>query len=94
AARRCDLSAKELAAALGISRKHLSACFQAAGLPGPYHWLRQERMARAEALLADPGLSIAAVAARLDFSDPSSFARTFRAVHGAGPAEWRRSRAI
>ncbi len=90
ASRRCDLSAKELASALAISRKHLSACFAAAGLPGPYHWLRRERMARAAALVASDDRPITDIARDLGFTDASTFARVFRAVHGTNPVEWRR----
>lgn len=91
ASRRSDLSAKELAGALAISRKHLSWAFAACGLPGPYRWLREQRMHAAAELLRG-GRSATAVAAELGFADGSSFARAFHAVHGCTPTVWRRRR--
>lgn len=88
ASRRRDLSAKELASALGISRKHLSWAFAACGLPGPYHWLREQRMLAAAGLLRE-GRSVAETARALGFADASAFSRGFAAVHGATPSAWR-----
>jgi AraC-like DNA-binding protein len=55
-------------------------------------WIRVERLAGCRRDLADPlarATSIASVAHRWGFPDPSSFARMFRAAYGMSPREWR-----
>ena len=79
----------DAAAALGVSREHLTRAFAArTGLP-PAAWLREQRLKRAEGLLADPTLGITAVANGCGFASPSHFCAAFRRRYGSTPAAWR-----
>jgi AraC-like DNA-binding protein len=51
------------------------------------------RLDHARALLSDPRLSIAEVAARSGFSDPTTFSRAFRRWNGVAPGRWRAAEA-
>lgn len=83
----------ELAAAAGCSAPHFSRAFRrSTGLP-PFDWLRRRRMERAEALLADPLMPLAAVALAVGFSDQPHFTGAFRRATGFTPGAWRRERA-
>lgn len=50
------------------------------------------RRERAEALLADPHLSVSEAAFLLGYSEPAAFTRAFRRWTGSAPREWRASR--
>jgi AraC-like DNA-binding protein len=54
-------------------------------------YVNQWRIARAEQLLARPGISIDAVRRQLGFSSSFAFARAFRAQRGVSPREFRLS---
>ena len=81
----------ELAELAGVSPSHLAhACTRFLG-ESPLRLLRRLRMDVAAKLLAsNPDLSIADVADRLGYRDPSLFARHFRAVTGTSPRGYRR----
>ncbi|AMM34370.1 AraC family transcriptional regulator [Sinomonas atrocyanea] len=84
----------QIAAAVGISERHLARVFTEAGEP-PGAYVLRRRLERAAALLADPGegtTPIAAIAARCGFSSQAYFARAFRARFGTTPREARRDR--
>jgi len=51
--------------------------------------LREVRLDHAVRLLLSSDRSIADIAARTGFADPSYFSRVFRAAHGCGPTEFR-----
>jgi AraC family transcriptional regulator, transcriptional activator of pobA len=53
--------------------------------------LRELRLERAQALLADSDLPIAVVAAAVGFVDPDYFCRVFRRHCAMPPGAWRRS---
>lgn len=72
------------AAALGITREHLTRSFRAeVGIP-PGTWLRQRRLERAQLLLAS-GLEVSEAATRVGFASRSHFAAAFRHQHGTNP---------
>jgi AraC-like DNA-binding protein len=79
----------EAAAALSVSREHLTRAFTARAGQPPASWLREQRLKRAEALLADPTLGVAAVAQGCGFASPSHFCAAFRKRYGSTPAAWR-----
>lgn len=90
--RDADIDPARFAAEHGISKRYLHLLFAAAGTSFGAALL-EERLAQARALLEDPrrqSLSIAEVAWRSGFADPSHFARRFRQRHGLAPAAWRR----
>ncbi len=89
-----DLDPAALAAQHGLSKRYLHALFAAAGSSFGAE-LVEQRLVRAAALLADrrfAALSIAEIAWRCGFAEPSHFARRFRARHGLPPAAWRQLR--
>jgi AraC-like DNA-binding protein len=87
------LSPAMIAAAHHISLRSLHQLFHDEGLTVA-GWIRQRRLECCRRDLSDPALAprpVAAIAARWGFSSPGDFSRTFRAVHGLPPAEYRRS---
>lgn len=72
------------AAALGVTREHLTRIFRLeVGLP-PGAWLRHRRIERAELMLAS-GLDVGDVAARVGFASRSHFAIAYRNQRGTNP---------
>lgn len=84
-----DVDVAAVAAHCGVSREHLSRCFRAAYGEGPATWVRRQRIAQAERLLAAGTLSVAAVAQRCGFANASHFAQVFRRQHGCAPRDYR-----
>ncbi|MBO0814418.1 MAG: helix-turn-helix domain-containing protein [Actinobacteria bacterium] len=87
------LSPAMIAAAHHISLRSLQQLFHDEGLTVA-GWIRGRRLERCRRDLSDPALAprpVAAIAARWGFSSAGDFSRTFRAVHGLPPAEYRRS---
>ncbi|MDR7303540.1 AraC family transcriptional regulator [Haloactinomyces albus] len=75
-----DLSAHEVAAAVGISPRHLARAFAEAGLTLREH-IRNRRLDRAWELLTSPegdDLALGELAPRLGFSSHNYFSRAFR----------------
>jgi AraC-like DNA-binding protein len=80
----------ELAAAAGLSRFHLIRAFQRRYGVTPFAYRRHQRIERARAVLR-AGRSLADAAADAGFADQSHLGRSFRAVMGATPGEYRDS---
>lgn len=84
------LNAARVAAGIGISERHLSRAFAAAGSSLPQYVLAR-RLERARGLLlADPRPTIAEVAGRCGFGSVRYFSQTFRAHFGFRAADLRR----
>lgn len=84
------LSAARVAAGIGISERHLSRAFAAAG-PSLPQFVLGRRLDRARALLAaEPHTSVAEVAARCGFGTASRFTQAFRSHFGVRPTDVRR----
>ena len=80
----------------GLAR-HLRLCpstlmsrFYRASLPSPKSYLAAMRLLHAAYLFQNPGLSVADVAYRLDYSSPQSFGRHLKAMLGVTAGEFRR----
>lgn len=87
-----NLCPAQVAAAVGVSERHLARIFAETGHT-PSAYLLERRLQRARALLADPlegTTAIAAVAARCGFSSQGHFARVFKARFGATPLRARK----
>lgn len=85
--REVDVAA--VAAHCGVSREHLTRSFRAAYGVGPATWLRRQRIAQAERLLAAGTLSVAEVGRRCGFASASHFAQVFRRQLGCAPGRYR-----
>lgn len=81
---------RRLARRLGVTPSTLMSRFFRAELPSPKRYLAAVRLVYAAGLLATPGLSIADVAYRLEYSSPQSFGRHLRTVLGVTAVEFRR----
>jgi AraC-like DNA-binding protein len=85
-----NLCLDELAGVAGLSRFHLIRAFQRRYGVTPFAHLRHRRIEKARAALR-AGASLADAAAGAGFADKSHLGRTFRAVMGATPGEYRQS---
>jgi AraC-like DNA-binding protein len=84
------VSLDELTEVTGLSRYHLLRQFKRSlGLP-PHAWQIQQRVQRAQRLLA-AGEPIVETALATGFADQSHFSKVFRQIVGATPNQYRRS---
>jgi AraC-like DNA-binding protein len=79
-----------LARHLRVTPSTLMSRFYRARLPSPKSYLGAMRLLHAAYLFQNPGLSVADIAYRLDYSSPQSFGRHLKAVLGLTPCEFRR----
>ncbi|MFD4859018.1 helix-turn-helix domain-containing protein [Streptomyces atratus] len=85
------LTPQDIADQHGISLRYLHRLFQLQGTT-VNAWVRTRRLEAAREELARAGAahrSIAAMAARWGFTNPSHFSRTFRETYGMSPVQWR-----
>src|SRR5260221_12161928 len=86
-----DVSLAELARLTRLSPTHFCSAFKrSVGFP-PHQFQLRRRIERAKALLADPDLSVSAIALDCGFSLPSSFATAFLKTTGMTPSAFRRA---
>jgi transcriptional regulator GlxA family with amidase domain len=87
------LSPAGVAAAHHMSLRSLQQLFHDEGLTVA-GWIRKQRLEGCRHDLSDPALvarPVAAIAARWGFPSPGDFSRSFRAMYGLPPAEYRMS---
>ena len=82
---------KRVAASLGVHPSTLVSRFHRAGLPTVRQYVAWARLVWAARLGETPGLSISAIAHRLDASSPQSFGRSVRTLTRMSAAEFRRT---
>jgi len=80
-----------LAEVAGLSMHHFAREFKQSAGVTPHHYLIQERIERAQQMLAQTDLPLAEIAYAVGFSDQGHLARHFRALFGTTPREFRRS---
>ena len=86
-----DLDPTQVAAAVGVSLRHLQALFRAEGL-NVAAWIWERRLEAAAQRLSDPAclaLQVGEVAYRCGFADQAHFSRRFRDRYGASPRAYR-----
>src|SRR5713101_8376553 len=81
---------RALARHLRITPSTLMSRFLRAELPSPKTYLAGMRLVHAAYLFRNPGLSVADVSYRLDYSSPQSFSRHLKAMLGVTAGEFRR----
>lgn len=84
-----DLST--LAGVAGLSVHHFAREFKSSFGVTPHRYLTQQRVERAQEMLAQTDLSLSEIAYATGFSDQSHLARHFRRILGTTPREFRRS---
>ncbi|MFF4052748.1 helix-turn-helix domain-containing protein [Streptomyces chartreusis] len=85
------LSATRIAAAHGISVRHLYTVLAQSGI-SLGDWIRSHRLAECRRELAGPSghlRTIAAIARSWGFIDPTHFSKVFKRAYGISPRDWR-----
>ncbi|GAA1961694.1 helix-turn-helix domain-containing protein [Catenulispora subtropica] len=82
------LGPRRIAAAHHISVRYLHRIFESQGIT-VHAYVRERRLELSCRDLLDPGLPVAAIAARHGFASASSFTRVFRTAYGMTPSEYR-----
>jgi AraC family transcriptional regulator len=85
------LELKEMAAAAGMSKYHFLRVFRRLTGVTPHRYLISARLRRAALALASSRRPVIAVALDAGFGDLSTFNKTFRAVYGLTPTQYRAS---
>lgn len=91
-----NLAAELIAAAHGVSVRHLHRLFGSQGT-AVASWIRAQRLERCRRDLIDPGLrdrTVAAIGARWGLVNPAHFSRAFRAAYGHSPGQYRQCYAV
>ncbi len=90
-----DARLADLAAAVGLSERHLCTAFRVSTGRPPHRWLLERRVERAkEMLAAEPARPVTGVALACGFTSSAHFATVFRKVTGHAPSAWRDSAAV
>ncbi|SDJ14512.1 helix-turn-helix domain-containing protein [Nonomuraea jiangxiensis] len=88
-----DLDPATVAAAHHISVRYLHRLFESENTTVAA-WIRQRRLERCRADLAQGGGSVSEIGARWGLPDSAHFSRLFRRAYGMPPAEYRRLHAV
>ena len=89
-----SLGLQMLASQCGLSVSHFARAFrQSFGTP-PHRYHVLQRIERAKTLLTLSTCALTEVAQQLGFCDQAWFSRTFKAVVGSTPGQWRRKNSI
>lgn len=83
------ISLADIAAELSLTAGHLTTVVRRKTGRTVQQWLTERRMQQARVLLADTGLTVAAIGRRVGYPDASYFIKRFRADHEVTPAQWR-----
>ncbi len=83
------LTVAEIAGSAAVSESECLRCFRSMIGATPMQYVRQLRVQRAAELLASTGERIADIGAACGFQETSYFARTFRALKGCTPSQYR-----
>lgn len=84
-----ELTTAQIARSAAVSESECLRCFRAMVGTTPIRYVRQLRVQRAAELLAGTDQRIADIAAACGFQEMSYFAKTFRALKGRSPSEYR-----
>ncbi len=87
-----EFSVEQLCKQVFMSHSQLHRKLEALTGCSPNKFIRIVRLNKAKELLANPSLSIAAIALDCGYNDPGYFARIFKQEYGITPQEWRNSK--
>jgi AraC family transcriptional regulator len=85
---------KTLAGQCSLSVSHFARAFRRTFGTPPHQYLVLQRVERAKAILSRSDCALSEVSQRTGFSDQAAFTRTFKAVVGITPGQWRRQQGI
>jgi AraC-like DNA-binding protein len=85
-------SVEDLARVAGMSRAAFARRFRERLDEAPMAYVQRWRIALATRLLAEPGVSVAEVAARVGYTSEFAFNRAFKRQIGSAPGRYRRGR--
>jgi AraC-like DNA-binding protein len=88
---RRPISLSDVARAVGLTPGHLTTVVGRKTGRTVQQWITERRMTEARRLLAETGLTVEAIGARIGYRDASYFIKRFRRSHGSAPQEWRRA---
>ena len=74
----------------GLSVSHFAKSFRQSFRTSPHRYLIRQRIERARHLLSHSVCPLSEVALQTGFADQAAFTRTFRAIVGRPPGQWRR----
>jgi AraC-like DNA-binding protein len=83
-----------LAGQCGLSVSQFARAFRQSFGTTPHRYLVLQRIERAKALLSGSARALSEVAQQAGFADQPSFSRTFKAIVGTTPGQWRRQKAV
>lgn len=86
-----ELPLKTIAAASYLSPFHFARLFKKLTGSTPHNYLAGIRAARAQLLLAETGLSVTEIGARVGYLSASHFTKAFRIATGTTPREFRKA---
>jgi len=84
-----SIKVADLASLAGLSRGHFMRAFKQSTGSTVHAYVEQARLHRAKAMLLEGEAPLKQIAARLGFSDPSSFSLAFRRKTGMAPGRFR-----
>ena len=85
------ISLADVAAELALTGGHLTTVVRRRTGRTVQQWIAQRRMRQARLLLAETGLTVAAISHRVGYPDVSYFIKRFRADHRVTPVQWRKA---
>jgi AraC family transcriptional regulator len=86
-----DVTIDSLAAVVYLSKYHFSRAFKVSTGMSPKRYLKQRRLEKAKAMLAEEAGTLAEIAKLCRFSSAANFSRAFRSVTGFTPGRYRRT---
>ena len=87
-----ELTVAAIARSAAVSQSECLRCFKSTIGATPIQYVKQLRIQRAAELLVSTGEKIADIGAACGFQEMSYFARTFRALKGRTPSQYRAER--
>jgi AraC-like DNA-binding protein len=87
---RTHYSIRQLAQMVGLNTRGLYECFKHLYGKPMYEWLRNIRLDKGKALLAETKLTVQEVAEEIGYVEEASFGKSFKKKFGVSPGEWRK----
>jgi AraC family transcriptional regulator len=85
---RSEVSLGGLARIARLSESRFARAFKASTGTPPYAWLLQQRVRKAQELLAATEQALSEIAVQVGFANQSHFTKAFRRITGLTPREW------